>query len=504
MPIIFARTKKSVEIARAVKAGKLRKLAPKLYTDDLKSPPEEIISRHRLEIAAHFYPGAVISYRSALEGNLSPGGKLHLSLPGAVAPVRKLPGLEIRIWRGPGPQPEDARTPIGEGEGLFTSGQARAVLENLQIARAPAGDESKSLSSTQLEQWIDRYLRIYGSAWLDQLQRQVAEIAGRMAWKREGEKFNQLVAAIRGTPSNHKLTTELLRARARGKPYDPERLRLFTLLHARLAAEHFPELERTLPTEYDNRAFWEAYFSNFIEGTKFSVDEARVIIYDQTAAKDLTAKRPEDAHDVRETYRLIIDPHISHEIPADSSHFLELLKRRHARMMASRLQIKPGVFKSKNNEFGSTVFVAPDLVAETLAQSWPASRTLTSPVARSLFVLFVISEVHPFIDGNGRISRLGMNAELEAAGQPRLIIPTSLRNDYLSVLQAMTVKANPDPLMRFGHKLIDLNSRMPFGSFEESLLHFQKSGALDDHSTSSGLTPAIFDAQSVIIQKSPG
>ena len=121
MAIIFASTAKTPEIVRAVKAKKLRKLASKLYTDDLTSSPEDIVRRHRLEIAAHFYPGALISHRSALEGNISPGGKLHLTLPNAVAPVRKIPGLEIRIWRGPAPQPSDARTPLSDGKELFTS-----------------------------------------------------------------------------------------------------------------------------------------------------------------------------------------------------------------------------------------------------------------------------------------------------------------------------------------------------------------------------------------------
>jgi hypothetical protein len=71
-------------------------------------------------LAEHFYPGAVISHRSALEGTLSPRGKLHISLPQKVAPVRQLPGLEIRIWEGPEAQVNDVRTTIQEdGNGLY-------------------------------------------------------------------------------------------------------------------------------------------------------------------------------------------------------------------------------------------------------------------------------------------------------------------------------------------------------------------------------------------------
>lgn len=496
MAIIFAKTSRALEIARATKAGTMRKLASKLYTDDLNSAPEEIVRRHRLEIAAHFYPGAVISHRTALEGNnVSPGGKFHLTMPNAAAPVRKLPGLEIRIWRSPASQADDTHLPLGDGRELFTSSQARAVLENMQIARAHGGDEPKTLSNEELERWLDRHLRIFGTPWIDQLRQQAEGLATRFDWSREQQELNQLVAAIQGEPSSYRLITDLLRSRARGKPYDSERMTLFGTIHARLAAERFVELPKPPTNELENRAFWEAYFSNFIEGTKFTVEEARVIVYDREAAKALESKRPDDAHDIRETHRLIIDADISSEVPKDASHLLELLKRRHARMMASRLNIKPGAFKETNNVFGSRVFVAPELVAETLARGWPAGRALPSATARALYVLFLIAEVHPFNDGNGRISRLGMNAELEASGQARLIIPTSLRNDYLTVLEALTANSNPDPLIAFAHKLIDVNSRTPFGSFDRSLEYFRKTGALDEQPQGFGLIPSMVQAK---------
>lgn len=482
---------RSSEISRAVKAGKMRKLAPKIYTDDLKSPPEDIIRRNRLEIIAHFYPGAVISHRSAIEGNVSPRGKLHLTMPGAVTPVRELPGLEIRVWRGPPAQSDDIRTSFGDQAELFTASQARAMLENMQVARARGEDEAKTLDQEEIERWIDRQIRVFGAGWLDQMRAQSAEVAARLGWTREQSEFAALVDALQGKSTGFRLVTDLARSRAQGQPYDPERVALFATLQARLAAERFVELPRPPAAEFENRAFWEAYFSNFIEGTKFTVEEARTIVFEPSAAKALEHKRPEDAHDVRETYRLIVDPKISAELPKSAAHLKELLKRRHARMMASRPAVEPGVFKQRNNEFGSRIFVAPELVEETLTRGWPASRDLPSASARALYMLFFIAEVHPFNDGNGRISRLGMNADLEAAGQARLIVPTSYRSDYLGVLEALTARGDPEPYVSFGHKLIDLNSRMPFGSFEQSHDYFRSTGALDENSAALNLRPFI-------------
>jgi Fic family protein len=42
---------------------------------------------------------------------------------------------------------------------------------------------------------------------------------------------------------------------------------------------------------------------------------------------------------------------------------------------------------------------------------------LIDPFQRAVYVMFVVAEVHPFLDGNGRVARIAMNAELTAGGQ---------------------------------------------------------------------------------------
>ena len=63
-------------------------------------------------------------------------------------------------------------------------------------------------------------------------------------------------------------------------------------------------------------------------------------------------------------------------------------------------------------------------------------------------MMFLISEVHPFADGNGRVARVMMNAELIGAGEERIVIPTVYRSNYLSALKALTQTGTPDPLIR--------------------------------------------------------
>ncbi|WP_228479047.1 Fic family protein [Flavobacterium soyangense] len=60
----------------------------------------------------------------------------------------------------------------------------------------------------------------------------------------------------------------------------------------------------------------------------------------------------------------------------------------------------------------------------------------------------MISEIHPFLDGNGRIARVMMNAELVIANQTRIIILTVYRDDYLGALRRLTRNDNPAAYIR--------------------------------------------------------
>ena len=51
---------------------------------------------------------------------------------------------------------------------------------------------------------------------------------------------------------------------------------------------------------------------------------------------------------------------------------------------------------------------------------------------------FLISECHPFNDGNGRLSRIMLNAELHSVEQCKLILPTVHRDSYLNGLRLAT------------------------------------------------------------------
>ena len=120
-------------VSRAVKAGKLRKLASRLYTRNLDDPSEMIIARNSWNIVIGYFPGALVADRTALENAPASDGSICLiTARGQNIP---LPGLTLRPRRGPGPLPTD-RPFLGE---LFLSSTARAYLENMRPSRARGG-----------------------------------------------------------------------------------------------------------------------------------------------------------------------------------------------------------------------------------------------------------------------------------------------------------------------------------------------------------------------------
>ena len=175
------------------------------------------------------------------------------------------------------------------------------------------------------------------------------------------------------------------------------------------------------------QAFYEAYFSNYIEGTTFTVDEARSIVFEGRPIPNRAA----DSHDVLGTYQLVSDPEEMTRLASNPDQFLELLLARHTTVMCGHPDIA-GAFKTKPNQAGQTLFVSPELVAGTLAEGWRRLEQLDTAWERAVYTMFLVPGVHPFTDGNGRVARVMMNAELVTGKQTKSIVPTGYRSEYLA------------------------------------------------------------------------
>src|SRR5437762_5900804 len=127
MPEVFvSNADLATAVSREVKLGQLRKLGSRLYTRNLKEPPEKIVRRNLWPLVAAYLPGALIADRTALENRPAGDGSVFL-----IANHKRdinLPGVVLRPRDGPPPLDSD-RPFIGN---LRIASTARAFLENMR------------------------------------------------------------------------------------------------------------------------------------------------------------------------------------------------------------------------------------------------------------------------------------------------------------------------------------------------------------------------------------
>lgn len=481
LPEVFvSKTELSALVNQNVRQGKLRKLGSRLYTKNMTAPPEEIAKRNWFFLLKDYYPDALIADRTAIENQPAADGSVFI-----ISSKKRdtdLPGITFKPR--PGPEPlDDDRQFLG---GVRLSSTARAYLENMRISRARGNSIPRTLSREEIEERLDRLLRQGGDSAINKIRDEARRIAPRLGLEKEFQKLDELIGSLLGTKDSE-MQSGIGQARKKGAPYDPVRLDVFLKL--------FDALKSTAPSQrpakkmsaqaQSNLAFCEAYFSNFIEGTEFEIEEAVDIVFNGRIPND----RPEDAHDVLGTFRIVSDQKEMSRLPDNSGALFDLLKSRHRIFMELRPDKHPGGFKIKNNQAGSTQFVTHDLVEGTLEKGFEIYQGLQVPLHRAIFMMFLISEVHPFTDGNGRAARIMMNAELVAGGEQKIIIPTIYRSNYLSSLKALTHSGLADPLIRTLDFAQKYTQSIDWEDFEEARAQLTATNAFMD--------PAEADEQGV-------
>ena len=472
--IIFATNDSTLnrQLSKLVEEGQIKKIAPRIYTSNFNETEEIIIRRNIFTILGKLYPGAVLSHRSALEFKPTSANQLFVTY--TYTKKIELPGITIRFIEGM-PAIENDYPFSGE---LFVSQQERAFLENLQSSRQ-VGPTSKTITLPELETKLEQIIQVKGEEGLNQLRDKAREIADTLKMKSEFEKLNRMISALLTTKPSKILKSPSAVARALGNPYDKHRLELFEKLFVELQQQSYRELQdiNKEVNSFRNFAFFEAYFSNYIEGTIFEIEEAKSIIQTETPIPN----RDEDSHDILGTYKLISNQKEMSITPSNPEELLNILQYRHQLLLAARTSKKPGQFKDKNNRAGETHFVDQTLVRGTLIKAFDYYQALQEPFSKAAYIMFIISEIHPFLDGNGRIARVMMNAELVKAKQTRIIIPTVYRDDYLGALRKLTRNDEPAVYIRMLQRAQEFSSTLIANNMEVLERHLTLSNAFKEH-----------------------
>lgn len=135
----------------------------------------------------------------------------------------------------------------------------------------------------------------------------------------------------------------------------------------------------------------------------------------------------------------------------DADNVVAWLRYWHAFLTAHRSEMSPGQLKA----FPNSVIVnpgvqrtAPGLVEGTLVHVYANAYLKLAPgAARAALVYYVIADVHPFTDGNGRLGRFLMNRELAAAGLAPVVTPRLYEPALTGALAAIRRDRNPGPFV---------------------------------------------------------
>lgn len=421
--IVTQKDMSKATIARMVRSGKLRHLGKGFYSSDTDSPEHHLTRREWVDITEPTYHGGVLVGVSAMRKMPDQNDTIHIEHPERSGTI-EIPGLRIEVTRGAGPSEYDK--PIRDGSGLYLASPARVLNDALAPGRA-----AHRVDAQACEAWMHRMLRTASPSALEHLEQQIRDVVSS---DRRAKALSTMRRVFKHWDG--RLPDSNRRARAHGgETYDMNRVRQFGILRDYLAST------RTLigPPQHTpsaSQAFYEAYFSNYIEGTEFDLDEAHRIIYQRT----MPADRPQDGHFIDATFKLANDAYWRAKVPEDADEFMQMLQDRHFLLMSDvNVLMQPaGQFKTSQNTTASGIlFVKPDEVEGTLSEGWNILNTLKDPFKRAVLMKYIIEAVHPFEDGNGRTSRLFMNAELEHGGESRLVLPSALRYRHLEALRAM-------------------------------------------------------------------
>lgn len=437
--------------SRQMRDGAVRKVARGVWTDEIGSSDVDVVTRHWRDIVAHQLPGAVITYRSGFT-MLPTDGQLFVSHPRR-APLT-LPGLTVYPDNAAKHrQPDDVPQPLRRGGTLFAASRTRALIDNAERRGRPA-DVRRRLTRDELH---DQVVRIVASSTGRQIERLLDEVEQR-ANRVAAADIKAFVDAARGKIITLRSGSRAMNAAQRGEAFDGQRVALF-----RSVVE---ELQRTapvtLPVHDASRAtlvpFYEAYFSNCIEGSTLTISEAERVIFENA-----DVGKTGDSHDIRATWEIVTDMGEMSRIFSDADEFMDALRDRHRAMMAAHPYAHPGEWKTARNQAGATVFVDPPQVTGTLRAGWEEGQALEDPFQRAAYIMFLVTEVHPFTDGNGRSARVAMNGELIPHNLHRIVVPSIARIDYMSALSRTTAGNGLAGLVRV---LSHLQRWVAHGSFE--------------------------------------
>ncbi len=193
-----------------------------------------------------------------------------------------------------------------------------------------------------------------------------------------------------------------------------------------LSKEEFEKFENTFFTEL-------TYDSNAIEGSSLSLEDTNLVINEGLVPKGKTLREINEAKNHIEAIRFIS----SYEGDLNEQFILKLhsiiLKNISERFAGRYRETTVRIFKS------DTSFPDASKVQQligNLVYWYKLNKNKMHPFELAVTFSVKLVSIHPFIDGNGRVSRLIMNFLLKKKNYPWINIYVKQRTEYLRAVRA--------------------------------------------------------------------
>ena len=192
-----------------------------------------------------------------------------------------------------------------------------------------------------------------------------------------------------------------------------------------LSKEEFEKFEETFFTEL-------TYNSNAIEGSSLSLEDTNLILNEGLVPKGKTLREINEA----KNHKLAINFINNYKGDLDELFILKLhaaiLKDISERFAGKYRETSVRIFKSDTN-FPDASKV-PQLV-KNLIYWYKINKNKVHPFEMAILFSTKFVSIHPFIDGNGRTSRLIINFLLKKKSYPWINIYMKQRTDYLKAIR---------------------------------------------------------------------
>jgi len=209
---------------------------------------------------------------------------------------------------------------------------------------------------------------------------------------------------------------------------------------------HRPLLPEIVANLHEDLVLRWTYNSNAIEGNTLTLKETKVALEGITIGGK-TMREHFEAINHREAIYFV------EELVKKGEPLSEWqIKSIHQLILKNINDKNAGVYRKTNVIISGADHVPPDaLHVESEMQAfivWYRQKAASlHPVERAAGVHADFVKIHPFVDGNGRASRLLMNLELMKDGFPPVVLPVEKRLEYYEALDTAHTKNNPEPFL---------------------------------------------------------